>query len=155
MGRIYLIAKLDLATLISARYVLFIRHDPVTNDVLVLTKTALHRISKGKVTERWYLSEQFNPDGQVTLLASLKPKKSNPWAIMARHTKLMDTKPIWKQLQEAPNMAKRVAYEYDDLGDHFRIDGKLLQREANHGFVFDTSRYTMQEMIDLLKLQKK
>lgn len=61
-------------------YVKFIRPDVTTpTDIWVLTETALHRIINLKVTERWYLSEQFNADGQITLLASQKSKKSNPW----------------------------------------------------------------------------
>jgi hypothetical protein len=137
--------------LLADGYVIFIRYDPVTKDVWVLTQTALHRISNEKVVERWYFSEQFNTDGQVTLLASLKPKNSNPWAIMARHTKLMDTKPIWKQLQQNPNMAKRVTYEYDELGDHFRVDGQLFKPST--GFVHDEYRFTAQEIIDQLKVK--
>lgn len=112
--------------LLADGYVIFIRHDTVTNDVWVLTQTALHRISNEKVVERWYISEQFNTDGQVTLLASLKPKNSNPWAIMARETKLIDAKPIWKQLKESPNLAKRLTYEYDHEGNFFRIDRKPI-----------------------------
>lgn len=135
--------------LLADGYVLAIRLDPVTKDVWVLTQTALHRISNEKVVERWYLSEQFNSDGQVALLAGLKPQKSNAWAIMARHTKLLDTKPIWKQLQKAPKMAKRVTYEYDELGDHFRVDGQLFKPSS--GFVFDEYRFTPQEIIDELK----
>lgn len=111
-------------------YVLFIRHDPMTNDVWVLTKTALHRISKEKINTRWYLSEQFNTEGRVTLLASLKPQKSNPWAIMARYTKLLDTKAIWKQLQQSPKLAKKLTYAYDDEGKFFSIGGKRLEAYA-------------------------
>ena len=137
--------------LLADGYVLFIRHAPVTHDVWVLTQTALHRISNEKVITRWYLSEQFNTDGQVTLLASLMPQKSNPWAIMARHTMLMDTKPIWKQLQQNPNMARRITYEYDELGDHFRVDGQLFKPST--GFVHDEYRFAAQEIIDHLKVK--
>jgi hypothetical protein len=140
--------------LLADGYVLFIRHDPVTNDVLVLTKTALHRIINGKVTERWYLSEQFNSDGQVTLLASLKPQKSNPWAIMARHTKLIDTKPIWKQLQQSPKLVKRLTYAYDDEGKYFSIDGKQLSDMVMWDYD-PSSTEAAQELINRLKLPKK
>lgn len=136
-------------------FVRFIRPDVTTpQDVWVLTKTALHRIINGKVTERWYLSEQFNTDGRVTILASLKPQKSNPWAIMARHIKLLDTKPIWKQLQEAPNMAKRVTYEYDEDGEYFSIDSKKISRMATWDYD-PGSTEAAQELINRLKLPPK
>jgi hypothetical protein len=105
-------------------FVHFIRYDQATQDVWVLTKTALHRISKEKVIDRWYLSEQFNKDGQVSLFASLKPQKSNPWAIMVRHTKLKNTESIGKLLNQSPSLVKRLTYAYDEAGEHFSIDGK-------------------------------
>lgn len=116
--------------LLADGYVVFIRHDSVTNDVWVLTQSALHRISNEKVITRWYLSEQFNMDGQVTLLGSRKPQKSNAWAILARHTKLLDTKPLWKQLRQSPRMAGRVTYEYDEEGNYFSVDGKRMEAYA-------------------------
>lgn len=139
--------------LLADGFVKFIRPDVTTpQDVWVLTATALHRIIHGKVTERWYLSEQLNSDGQVTLLASLKPQKSNPWAMLVRHTKLKDSKPIWNQLKLMPQLAKRLTYEYDELGDHFKLDGKLFNPSG--GFVYDEYRFTAQEIIDELKNRK-
>jgi hypothetical protein len=135
--------------LLADGYVRFIRHDPITKDVWVLTQSALHRISNEKDISRWYLSEQFDSDGQVTLQASMKPLKSNAWAILARHTKLVDTKPIWKQIQQSPKLAKRVTYRYDELGDHFLVDGKLFNPSS--GFVYNEYRFTAQEIIDKLK----
>jgi hypothetical protein len=117
-------------------FVKFIRRDVTTpNDVWVLTETALHRIVHGKVKERWYLSEQFNSEGQVTLFADLKPQRSNPWAILARETKLMNTFPIWKQLQQSPKLAKRLTYQYEDEGHFFRIDGNRISGYDDKGEV--------------------
>jgi hypothetical protein len=138
--------------LLNDGYVRFIRHDPLTQDVWVLTYSTLHRIRNEKVISRWYLSEQFDSDGQVTLQASMKPLKSNAWAILARHTKLVDTKPIWKQIQQSPKLAKRVTYRYDELGDHFLVDGKLFNPSS--GSVYDEYRFTVQEIIDELKSRK-
>ena len=135
-------------------FVHFIRHDPATRDVWVLTQTALHRISNEKVIARWYSSEQFNPDGQVTLLAGSKPKKSNPWAILARHTKLMDTKPIWKQLSQSPMLAKRLTHAYDDEGKYFSIDGNQLSNMVMWDYDPSSSE-AAQELINRLKLPKK
>lgn len=131
---------------------LHIRHDPFSKDVWILTETALHRVSNMKAISRWYLSEQFNSDGQVTLQASLKPQKSNPWAMLVRHTKLKDSKSIWSQLKLMPQLAKRLTYEYDELGDHFKLDGKLFNPSG--GFVYDEYRFTAQEIIDELKNRK-
>lgn len=130
-------------------YVRFIRNDSGFDFVWVLTETALHQIKDLKVIARRYLSEQFNNEGQVTLFASSKPQSSNPWAILARHTKLVDTKYLWSQLQQNPKVAKRLTYEYDELGDHFRIDGKLFNE--SEGFVYNEFRLTPQQVFDLIK----
>lgn len=118
--------KSQLKNELADGFVRVIRHDPVSKDVWILTKSALHRVNNHKIIDRWYLSEQFNADGDVTLLATLKSQKSNPWAIMARDTKLAETRPIWRQLQQAPNLAKRITYAYDDDGKYFKVDGKRM-----------------------------
>jgi hypothetical protein len=118
--------KAQLKNELADGFVRVIRHDPITKDVWILTKSALHRVNNHKIIDRWYLSEQFNADGDATLLGTLKSQKSNPWAIMARHTKLVETRTIWRQLQQAPKIAKRITYAYDDDGKYFKIDGKRM-----------------------------
>ena len=125
-------------------YVKFIRTGAGNSSaVWVLTDTALHQISDKKVIGQWHLSEQFNAEGDLTLLASLKPVKSDPWAILLRHTKVLDTKSIWQQLQKSPKLAKRLTYAYDEEGNYFSIDGKQLG-------AYNTLEYP-QDLINRLK----
>lgn len=132
-------------------YVRFIRQDSGFDFVWVLTETALHQIKNLKVIARWYLSEQFNSEGQVTLFASSKPQISNPWAILARHTKSMNTKSLWLQLQQNPKLAKKLTYEYDEEGDHFRINGKSFINKYD-GLAYDAAdRLSPQQIFDLIK----
>ena len=89
----------------------------------MVTESGIHKVKNAKVIEKWYLSEQFNKQGQAVLYASHKPKKSNPWALLFREAGIEDTRSFWAEVNSYHGVRDRLNYMYDEEGYHFRIDG--------------------------------
>lgn len=118
------LAKEDLAD----GFVQLIQVDPITNDVWIATRTALHRVHRLKVVERWYVSEQFLANGKATYEFSSKPRRSSPWAIFARSTGIAEpNNTIWQHLQAQPKLLSRLSFAYDEEGYFFSVDGLKLE----------------------------
>lgn len=103
-------------------YVQLIQRDPITNDIWIVTNSALHRVRNHKVVDRWYLSEQFSKTGQATYFLSEHKQRNDPWAILVRTAGITDSQQVWQQLQSHPKNIKRLRFLYNEEGGFFLID---------------------------------
>lgn len=108
-------------------FVQLVQVDPVTNDVWIATRTALHRIHRLKVVDRWYVSEQFSATGKATYELSAKRRASSPWAIWARATGIINPDELWKRMRAQPKLRDRLRFAYDEEGYFFSVDGSKLE----------------------------
>ena len=108
-------------------FVQLVQVDPFTNDVWIATRTALHRVHRLKVIDRWYVSEQFSTNGKTTYEISTKRRASSPWAIWARSTGIINPDELWKRMRAQPKLRDRLRFAYDEEGYFFSVDGSKLE----------------------------